>query len=1115
MLLGIVFRRIVREWRLMGVLLFALSMVSAFLALAPMYVRTIATAEFESRIEAIDLTSVGRDRFRIDINNDEPLTDDFSNIIDDTVRDMVTEVKHYHLSNDRYPNAQLFPRVVAYREFDRLFELADGDYPQTSSEEGVVEAVITRQSWEQIRNLHPNLIDFDIGSSLLIGPFRAGVRVRVVGIVNATIPEGDPYWNYSEFTFGNRRSANPEDQLDFALIVPETLYISDYVDIVNDSGGTTYFAELILNPDEFTADRLNGIGSNVEQLTTTLRNIHPDIMVSFGLDDLISDFKANIKETEAPVILLSLLVLILMLYNLVATVTLILNQQRREWAVISSRGGSASQLVIIHGITMLLIGSVASGLGILLALGIMTILTFVGPQADILDPSHITQLPTSTITLSLIASLASVILLTVIALPLARSNLIGIRSSTSRPPTRPLWARYFLDVLFIALGIIFIARLYSIILGDIGQSLDDLLQTPSLLIDTLTSTSLNTEALRDPFNLAGPVLLIIGFTLLWIRLFPLLMRFIQIVLSRVNQLPLKLALWTVERDPSHYSQLVLLLIGTLALGIASLALSETQRTSAWNQAHHDIGGNASLSIDPRLYDDERDWASLPSVTQATSLMISEWDDVIPSETISLIGVNPTEIVALMPEYEAMLTALETAETPAYSGFAVPDDTQTITLDVYPLEDSENPDALTETNITLELLNTTGVRVLVPMQTADNTITHEFIQYSATLSAEHGQAPWRVVGIRFSPLSGTAITIDHIVYLDNLVAHDSNEQETVIYDFETATFSDLLWESNASAFSSMYTPVNNTEQVTQGEASLRVRYRIVRTNRPFTTLSFNQQSTARIPVLISPAFATRFGMRSGQRRPLEIGDELATEIELPISSNAPIRAVRVVYQVAGIIENFPGLSPESHYLISRLDLLRWQLNQSATATDYFDINRVWLNTSIREPNSELTTALQELPEINEVNYAWEQFNFLQRDPLSNAITGMLFAGFWISLGLILLDFAFYMSVTIRQRTTSFAVLRAMGWERKKIWGQLLFEQIAFITPALIVGFGFGMLLGYLILPFLGIEGISYLQLPLVDFGVLTLILIGGFAVILMIFGILLGRLAINQMIRVAE
>ena len=245
MLLGIVFRRMVREWRLMGVLLFALCLVSAFLALGPMYVRAIATVEFESRLDAIDLTTLGRDRFRIDISNDEPLTEDLSTILDNTVRDILNDIKIYNFSNNLYPNNLLFPRIVAYRDFDRLFELVDGNNPQPSSDGEMFEAVITRQTLERIRNLNPNLTDFDIGSELFIGEARNLVVVRVVGIVDVAIPEDDPYWNYSEFLFGNQRSANPEDQLDFALIVSDELYTSDYEDIV--SGGTTYFAQLMLD----------------------------------------------------------------------------------------------------------------------------------------------------------------------------------------------------------------------------------------------------------------------------------------------------------------------------------------------------------------------------------------------------------------------------------------------------------------------------------------------------------------------------------------------------------------------------------------------------------------------------------------------------------------------------------------------------------------------------------------------------------------------------------------------------------------------------------------------------------------------------------------------------
>ena len=67
-----------------------------------------------------------------------------------------------------------------------------------------------------------------------------------------------------------------------------------------------------------------------------------------------------------------------------------------------------------------------------------------------------------------------------------------------------------------------------------------------------------------------------GLALFWLRLFPWLMDLISRLFRNSRHLTTPLAVWNVARDPNHYAQLVLLLIGTLALGTASLALTETR-----------------------------------------------------------------------------------------------------------------------------------------------------------------------------------------------------------------------------------------------------------------------------------------------------------------------------------------------------------------------------------------------------------------------------------------------------------------------------------------------------------------------------------------------------------
>jgi ABC-type antimicrobial peptide transport system permease subunit len=285
------------------------------------------------------------------------------------------------------------------------------------------------------------------------------------------------------------------------------------------------------------------------------------------------------------------------------------------------------------------------------------------------------------------------------------------------------------------------------------------------------------------------------------------------------------------------------------------------------------------------------------------------------------------------------------------------------------------------------------------------------------------------------------------------------------------------------------------------------------------MTYDDRPLPPIPVVVSRSFANAEGLASRFRRPLEIGDSLSASFNLPTVLTA-IQRVEFPYRIVGIIDyDFPSFARNEKLIFVDYQLLRYRLNTYSFTAQYlnlfYDYNIVWFDFDERQPSDTFINQLESVAGFIDADYAWARFSEIQRDPLSNAVTGMLFAGFWVSLFLSLMDFAFYMAITIRRRALAFATLQAIGWNEQNLLNLLLVEQIAFITPALIIGIFFGMLLATIILPFLSLVGSLELQIPILSILILIGVLALSFALILRFAAFALRRLSLTQVMRFGE
>jgi hypothetical protein len=1106
---NLIILRMQREWRVMLVLLLSICLVGAFLALGNLYVQAVAGSDFDQRVRNAP------DYFlSLLIRNEQPLVEEAPTIVRESMISYLGEIRSYRAAStfsfglaydqagEIIPNGSFY-RPYAYDELERYFNLANGRFPNAmAGSPHEIEGLITTATAENGM--------LRIGSQIEMGDYEnPSATIIIVGLVEPNLPINHPFWQpQTILDIFLTPLGNENVRTDISVAVRQEAFDSFLIPLIP---SPNYLIQADIERGTLSSFIVDDLEASLSTLTYRLSLIHPSIEIGTWLSTTILAFRQGIAAASGPITLLSFLVLVLMLYNIATTATLILEQQGEEWAMISSRGGSNIQLVLIQFFTVSILGIIAAILAPFLAYGILLLLSYAGPQAEILEAGRLGTLNSTAVLLSLLACLIAVLTLTVPAYPAARRSLARLKSGLSRPPLLPAWSQYFLDIIFLALGIGFLLRLYSL---NTEAGLSILLSDPTSLITTLSAKGGGN--FDDIFNLAAPALILVGASLFWMRFFPYLMRLFGLIFARGKGLTARLAFWNVERDPAHYAQLVLLLIGTLALGTSSLALSTTREQGAWAAAFDEIGADALLELDPRAYQHEADWTSLPNVEATLPFLMvptgNERDGAI-------IGIDYDSIDSVsFPELVQAFAPLATNDEIELSGLPIPAESRQLLLDVY---SPENELGIVELNIHIVIQDTLGVSYAIELLT-ENPKPDEFVTYSGFIS--DGLTPYRMISLQIAGTVGNEAAFRDEIYLDNLRVMNADGEISSLNGFEADTYGEWSWDISSRFSQSLPSAAftTTTELKTEGQASLGVVY-LMRPQggepRP-ATMNYHSLTDPILPVIVNQSFANIEGGRSHFRRPLQVGDTMTSRITIPIDELAST-FIQPSYQVIAVVDDIAAFPAGVPLMIADIAILRRQLNNYETYADdfgiqlYFDLNRIWFDLSEREPDPEFLNTLMNLDGYQNVNFAWTRYNEIQREALANSITGMLFAGFWISLLLSLIDFAFYMAVTIRRRALPFATLQAIGWRETDLLNLLLVEQIAFISPALLIGVLFGLLLAYLILPFLALVGALNLQIPWSAIVLLLLFLVLAFALILRIAAIALRRLSLNEVMRFGE
>ncbi len=492
---------------------------------------------------------------------------------------------------------------------------------------------------------------------------RTPIRTVVKGTITAIfepVNAHDPFWNGLSFI-------NPSALQDALSYVPpiypiltttdsffSALAHDQYYNGVSMTQTWVYYAD----PNRITtanmADAANGVITFRNQLTVQVQGLlnssgakppgyfnvsKGSVQTLGGLDQIIQSAQQQLSLILLPLYVIAAQVVGVALLFVAAMAALLIEQQSQQIATLKSRGISGIQLLGIFTTQSTILGLLAAVASpfLAVALALFVIRVFLpGPESGGGSGTaggggsligYITRVATPSLVIlpALVGAALAIAVVSISALRTARLDVLAFRREMARPSHQPFWRRAYLDV-----GLALLCLVGYLDLSQFGG--------------TQTRLDLGSQA-NSPLLLITPALLLLAGGLLLLRLVPLAARLGSRFASRGRGLTALLAFAQIERTPTRYARMTLLLVLAVGLGLFALTFDASLARNVQDRTAYAAGADFRLMTTLPIAVKNTDsylaqLRKLPGVTAATPLYRTA------GRTSLDLGAQPAELLGV-------------------------------------------------------------------------------------------------------------------------------------------------------------------------------------------------------------------------------------------------------------------------------------------------------------------------------------------------------------------------------------------------------------------------------------------------------------------------------------
>ncbi|MDD4797031.1 MAG: FtsX-like permease family protein, partial [Eubacteriales bacterium] len=448
--------------------------------------------------------------------------------------------------------------LYAMEGFEDNIDLVAGQMPAAAAVDGVYEVLISSAGQDNYK--------LRVGTVYQLSDTTRqmeSILVKPVGI-------------YRQRDNGNAWWYDARSRIDNGMVMGYDLFVSDIVVARHAiTSGEWYFA---IDYNSIKIDELAAVNQTIKDQISWFTKFAGTEM-NFPAITVLDEYASRESQLRTTLWVLQAPILILLAFYMFMVSQLIVENDRNEIAVIKSRGASGSQVFQKYLLQSAILSVISVVLGPLLAFGICRVL---GASNGFLEFVGRTALPLQirprTVLYAVVAGCFTVVMMMIPAMRATRTTVVEHKQKSARRWSAPLWQKFFLDFVLLALSIYGLYNYQN--------------RQQTILVTGATGV----DVPLDPFLFIISTLFILGAGLLFLRIYPYVIRFISWAGRKIWSPVLYTSFIQVGRSSGREQFLMLFLVFTIGIGVFSANSARTINQNIEDRAGYEVGADIAVQM---------------------------------------------------------------------------------------------------------------------------------------------------------------------------------------------------------------------------------------------------------------------------------------------------------------------------------------------------------------------------------------------------------------------------------------------------------------------------------------------------------------------------------------